>query len=70
MIIKPVPVPCNDTPGSPQLPGALSSDLAEGVALALQQMGKFDLSAGWQGAADAAVVGLGDGPGRERRARR
>jgi hypothetical protein len=24
MIIKPVPVPCNDTPGSPQLPGALN----------------------------------------------
>jgi hypothetical protein len=26
MIIKPVPVPCNDTHGSPQLPGALSND--------------------------------------------
>jgi hypothetical protein len=36
------------------------------VALAFQQLGKFDLSAGWavgQGAARAAVVGLGDGPG-------
>jgi hypothetical protein len=54
MIIKPVPVPCNDTPASPQLPGALNgrllgrSPLSNLEELEMLRLGVEGKAAGWR----------------------
>src|SRR5215470_17748083 len=62
MIIKPVPVPRHDTPGSPQLPGALSPGAVIWVRCGDNRLDQFDVpdGCGWVSPGRLGALGRPD----------